>query len=601
MSVFDEQEALARAQWRSGTSYPFTYYNPRSLVVNPLGTITITNNVAVIQANTSTLTLSCPAGNGAPTDGANKEYRFFIYDASGNQYGAPIFATWSASVLSATLTWIVPPNYTDFSVVATYGTKGDVTTYAKSAPAFIPPLVIDLPDLIDSYNLFNPQIGYIAKVNFLTIADVQPDTGVLPPPNGSSLVYNVRLTGLTPTPIDPVNLLVVTSGNQLATATDFVVVPGTDYQMELLVGTAGNPTEYKVIPFDSEFTATPLVLADKTTFVLTNTDVGVASLVVPMDGQTGGILATPTATNVYTWQLKSKSGLVYTTIASGNFIYTGGTGPTLSTGNVSGLVVGSTYAFVFQHGSPLLPLFYQSLQGDDFVATNGVTTNPISSDFISVSSAPNVLQVVYNVTNSTYPYALANPLPANPPPALIQYQVKWTSAGGSNPFTDFSQEMYQQQATMIEFPWINTDPNFLAYVWYRGQFRLMVDSVQQQLSPFYNCATCAGIFALSPAYTLGVGVATTWTFSAGLDNPSYGDNINPGENVWNYKLVVTLSGFRTKLLPTSSTDEGRSLTWNVPTAIDTGTDVYVELQAVMGLDSWIFSTSQPVPYPSPPI
>lgn len=595
-SFFDEQEALARANWRSGAIYPFYVLNSLPLVVNPLGTLTITHDETIIQAGTSRLILSCPAGNGAPTTSdPTKTYRFIIYDASGNQYGAPILATWTASVLSATLVWVTPANYTAFSIVATYGTQGNIRAWATSAPELIPPLVVEFPDLIDDYVLSNPAENYIAKKNFLTIADVQPDDGVLPPPNGTTLVYNVRITGISPTPIPAVLLPVVSSGAQVATSAIFDVTPGTTYSLELLVGTSSNPTLYKTIPFDNQFVATALVLADNTTFVLTNTIPGVASLVVPMAGQVGGTLATPNiASNNYTWLLQEFLGGVYEPFASGSFTYTPSPVAQLSTGDVTGLNVGSTYAFSLQHGSPLqTATFYQSIQGTNFTATNGVNTFPISSTAISVSSATNILQVVYDLTNSPSP---PNPPPALFPPALVQYQVYWQSTAGAFPFPANSQVMFPSGGTNIQFPWLNTNPGFLAYVWYRGQFRLMVDGVQTQLSSLYNCATCQGISAITPTYTTPVPPASVWTFNVGVDQPAQGTNVNPGENEWQYRLVYTLGGFQIKGAPTTIAGGGRNLTWNIVN-IDPGTNVYVELRAVQGLDVWIFSSSPSVLYP----
>ena len=598
-SVFDEKEALARAQWRNSRVTTFTYQNPAPFVPVPLGTPTIIHDEAIIQAGTSTLKISCFANNGAPTN-PTKTYRFYIYDANGNQYGAPIPATWASgapSTISATLTWVTPANYTDFSVVATYGTQGNNRAWATSEPAPIPPLVIEFPDLIESYVLSNPAQNYIAKKNFLTIADVQPDTGVLPPPNATTLVYNVRLTGLTPSPIAPVLLPVVSSGAQLATSALFDVTPGTTYSLELLVGNGLNPTAYKTIPFASQFTATTLVLADNTTFVLTNTIASVASLVVPMAGQTGGTLATPNvATNNYTWLLQEFLGGVYIPFASGSFTYNSGLA-NLSTGDVTGLNIGSTYAFSLQHGSPLqTATFYQSLQGTNFVATNGVNTFPISSTAISVSSATNILQVTYDLTNTPNP---ANPAPALFPPALVQYQVAWGSVGGSSPFPANSEVMFPSGGTNIQFPWLNTNPGFLAYVWYQGQFRLMVDSIQAQISSPYNCATCQGISAIIPAFTTPVPPASIWTFNVGVDQPAQGTNPNPGENDWRYKLVYTIAGTQFKTAPSTIAGGGRSLTWNIVGGISSGTNVYVELSAVLGMDSWIFSLSQSVPYTPP--
>lgn len=139
-SLFDEQEALARARWRSISSKPFTYPPIPSYVPSPLGPLIVTHTRANVQDNTSLLTMNLPAAIDfelLPT----VTYRFIIYDGSGNQYGAPINATRNDSgELEANITWLTPTGYTNFTVVATSGTQGNFKQWETTAPEPVPVL-----------------------------------------------------------------------------------------------------------------------------------------------------------------------------------------------------------------------------------------------------------------------------------------------------------------------------------------------------------------------------------------------------------------------------------------------------------------------------
>jgi len=140
--LFDEQEALARAQWRSISSKPFTYPAIPPFVPAPFSSsLTIIHTPLTIQAGTSFLfmAINAPDLELLPT----RTYRFIIYDGSGNQYGAPIYAARNLSApaeVNASLIWLTPPGYTNFTIVAAFGTQGNFQAWETTAPVPIPAL-----------------------------------------------------------------------------------------------------------------------------------------------------------------------------------------------------------------------------------------------------------------------------------------------------------------------------------------------------------------------------------------------------------------------------------------------------------------------------